>query len=393
MVRFLICSFALVLLYPSGIDMYLVGLTQIAVALNATESQLHIAFSAYLAGMALAMVFAGKIADQSGRRPVAIVGALIFIIASTLCSLAQSSTWFMAGRFAQGLGAGCCYVVAFAILRDVLNDRRREKILSLLNGIICIMPVLAPVLGYLLMRSFPWQSLFYLMAGMGAIVLILSVFILKETRQKKSALLNFEMSATESLTAHFFISRVVVTTLSISVILTFVNASPVLLMESMHFERSEYALIMAITSVISMIVSFSTPFALSILKPRSLMMTSQVLFLIAGLILIISTSSAMTLAGLSLICAGFPLGFGVAMSQALGPFSSRAGVASSTLGIAQVCGSSLWISSSAMVGFTSLNMLIGALLVCSIVSLILIMIFPHNRSLPDNEQVRYQSQS
>ena len=59
-VRFLICSFALVLLYPAGIDMYLVGLPEIASGLNASESQLHIAFSLYLVGMALAMFFAAS---------------------------------------------------------------------------------------------------------------------------------------------------------------------------------------------------------------------------------------------------------------------------------------------------------------------------------------------
>ncbi|HEA7699327.1 TPA: multidrug transporter subunit MdtL, partial [Escherichia coli] len=48
MSRFLICSFALVLLYPAGIDMYLVGLPRIAADLNASEAQLHIAFSVYL---------------------------------------------------------------------------------------------------------------------------------------------------------------------------------------------------------------------------------------------------------------------------------------------------------------------------------------------------------
>ena len=150
MSRFLICSFALVLLYPAGIDMYLVGLPRIAADLNASEAQLHIAFSVYLAGMAAAMLFAGKVADRSGRKPVAIPGAALFIIASVFCSLAETSTLFLAGRFLQGLGAGCCYVVAFAILRDTLDDRRRAKVLSLLNGITCIIPVLAPVLGHLI---------------------------------------------------------------------------------------------------------------------------------------------------------------------------------------------------------------------------------------------------
>ena len=77
MSRFLICSFALVLLYPAGIDMYLVGLPRIAADLNASEAQLHIAFSVYLAGMAAAMLFAGKVADRSGRKPVAIPGYLL----------------------------------------------------------------------------------------------------------------------------------------------------------------------------------------------------------------------------------------------------------------------------------------------------------------------------
>lgn len=160
--------------------MYLVGLPRIAADLNASEAQLHIAFSVYLAGMAAAMLFAGKVADRSGRKPVAIPGAALFIITSVFCSLAETSTLFLAGRFLQGLGAGCCYVVAFAILRDTLDDRRRAKVLSLLNGITCIIPVLAPVLGHLIMLKFPWQSLFWTMAIMGIAVLMLSLFILKE---------------------------------------------------------------------------------------------------------------------------------------------------------------------------------------------------------------------
>lgn len=67
MSRFLICSFALVLLYPAGIDMYLVGLPRIAADLNASEAQLHIAFSVYLAGMAAAMLFAGKVLIVQGE--------------------------------------------------------------------------------------------------------------------------------------------------------------------------------------------------------------------------------------------------------------------------------------------------------------------------------------
>lgn len=263
--------------------------------------------------------------------------------------------------------------------------------LSLLNGITCIIPVLAPVLGHLIMLKFPWQSLFWTMAIMGIAVLMLSLFILKETRPAAPAASDKSRENSESLLNRFFLSRVVITTLSVSVILTFVNTSPVLLMEIMGFERGEYATIMALTAGVSMTVSFSTPFALGIFKPRTLMITSQVLFLAAGITLTVSPSHAVSLFGITLICAGFSVGFGVAMSQALGPFSLRAGVASSTLGIAQVCGSSLWIWLAAVVGISAWNMLIGILIACSIVSLLLIMFVAPGRPVTAHEEIHHHA--
>lgn len=94
--------------------------------------------------------------------------------------------------------------MAFAILRDTLDDRRRAKVLSLLNGITCIIPVLAPVLGHLIMLKFPWQSLFWAMAMMGIAVLMLSLFILKETRPAAPQLrINHEKIASRCLTVFF----------------------------------------------------------------------------------------------------------------------------------------------------------------------------------------------
>jgi DHA1 family multidrug resistance protein-like MFS transporter len=158
----------------------------------------------------------------------------------------------------------------------------------------------------------------------------------------------------------------------------------------MGFDRGEYSSVMALTAMVSMAVSFSTPFALNVFSQRSLMLTSQILFLIAGVVLATASSHAIMLAGITLICAGFSVGFGVAMSQALGPFSLRAGVASSALGIAQVCGSSLWIWLAAVIGLNALNMLIGILIGCSMVCILLIMAI---RPAAHYEEAHQQSRS
>lgn len=394
MARFLFCSFALVLLYPSGIDMYLVGLPRIAHDLGASEAQLHIAFSIYLAGMALAMMVAGRIADSTGRQPVAICGAIIFAIASAFCANAMSSPMFMIGRFIQGIGAGSCYVVAFAILRDALDDRRRAKVLSLLNGITCIVPVLAPVIGHLIMLKFPWQSLFWVMTGMGGVVFLLSTLVLKESHPGAlSPESPTPASSNETLKSRFFLSRMLMTMLSVSAILTYVNISPVLLMEVMQFNRGEYSMIMALTALVSMLVAFSTPFLLTRFSERGLMLTAQGLFFSAGIILASTHAEQMMLFGLTLICAGFSLGFGVMMSQALGPFRLRAGVASSALGITQVCGSSLYIWLTALLGISALNMLIGILISCSMVCMLLITFVSAQVDTPDYEKIHRQSRS
>ncbi len=65
-----------------------------------------------------------------------------------------------------------------------------------------------------------------------------------------------------------------------------------------------------------------------------------------------------------MICAGFSV-VRRRDEPALGPFTLRAGVASSVLGIAQVCGSSLWIWLAAIIGLSAMNMLIGILIACS----------------------------
>ena len=382
MYRFLFCSFALVLLYPTAIDLYLVGLPQIAADLNASEAQLHVAFSIYLAGMATTMLFAGKFADRVGRKPVAIFGGIVFATSSMLGEVVTSAEPFLAVRFFQGVGAGSCYVVAFAILRDVLDDHKRAKVLSMMNGITCIVPVLAPVIGHLIMKVYPWPSLFTTMASMGVVVCLLSVLVLRETKpnsvgSKVTKASVSQSTSIETFKEPLFISRVIMTSLGVTAILTYVNVSPMLIMTELGFDRGQYSSTMALTALVSMLVSFSAPFALIVFRQKSLMLASQICFVIAAILLLASIDGGLghnvTLIGFAFVCGGFSLGFGVAMSQALSGYSQRAGVASSILGVSQVCTSALFIWLMGVIGLSALNMLVFILAAGGVISIALIL--------------------
>ncbi|MBE4192881.1 MFS transporter [Vibrio parahaemolyticus] len=390
--RYLMCSFAFVLLYPTAIDLYLVALPQIASDLSASESQLHIAFSIYLAGLASTMIFVGRAADYFGRKPVAMCGAVIFALASMFAGSAETSDSFLIMRFFQGVGAACCYVVAFAILRDTLDEQKRAKVLSMLNGIICSIPVLAPVVGNLIMIKFPWPVLFIAMAMMGITIGLIACFVLKETLPKKAKrpLLNVSEDTNESLYNHFFISRVVYTSLGVAAILSYVNTSPMIVMDSIGFTRAEYSIAMALLAMVGMTTSFSVPFALSYFKQTTLMFTAQITTFLSAIVILAAhlngDSSTLYMVGFTLISMGFSMGFGVAMSQALSQFSRKAGLASSMLGIGQVSWSALYIWLMATLGVSAVMMLIIALVASGVIGLSIILLFPnHNVSEPHEE--------
>ncbi|MCX8793892.1 MFS transporter [Vibrio parahaemolyticus] len=390
--RYLMCSFAFVLLYPTAIDLYLVALPQIASDLSASESQLHIAFSIYLAGLASTMIFVGRAADYFGRKPVATCGAVIFTLASMFAGSAETSDSFLIMRFFQGVGAACCYVVAFAILRDTLDEQKRAKVLSMLNGIICSIPVLAPVVGNLIMIKFPWPVLFTAMAMMGITIGLIACFVLKETLPKKAKrpLLDVSEDTNESLYNHFFISRVVYTSLGVTAILSYVNTSPMIVMDSIGFTRAEYSIAMALLAMVGMTTSFSVPFALSYFKQTTLMFTAQITTLLSAIVILAAhlngDSSTLYMVGFTLISMGFSMGFGVAMSQALSQFSRKAGLASSMLGIGQVSWSALYIWLMATLGVSAVMMLIIALVASGVIGLSIILLFPnHNVSEPHEE--------
>ncbi|WMN85140.1 MFS transporter [Vibrio parahaemolyticus] len=390
--RYLMCSFAFVLLYPTAIDLYLVALPQIASDLSASESQLHIAFSIYLAGLASTMIFVGRAADYFGRKPVAMCGAVIFTLASMFAGSAETSDSFLIMRIFQGVGAACCYVVAFAILRDTLDEQKRAKVLSMLNGIICSIPVLAPVVGNLIMIKFPWPVLFIAMAMMGITIGLIACFVLKETLPKKAKrpLLDVSEDTNESLYNHFFISRVVYTSLGVAAILSYVNTSPMIVMDSIGYTRAEYSTTMALLAMVGMTTSFSVPFALSYFKQTTLMFTAQITTLLSAIVILAAhlngDSSTLYMVGFTLISMGFSMGFGVAMSQALSQFSRKAGLASSMLGIGQVSWSALYIWLMATLGVSAVMMLIIALVASGVIGLSIILLFPnHNVSEPHEE--------
>ncbi len=380
--KYVLFSFWIILIYPLGVDLHLTGIPLIAIDLQANESQLHMAFSIYLAGMASTMLVAGWCADHIGRKPVILVGATFFAIASIMAGSASTITVFLAARFLQGIGAGFCYVVTFALLRDVLSAQVRTKVLSAMNGVTCIAPVLAPVIGFAILLFFHWSVMFYFMAAYAILSIIFCLVSIKETKPTialNTAKTSLEVNdSSENLLNHFFVSRLIISCFGMAVILTYVNVSPIILMGNLHFTTGQYSTAMTLLAMVSMATSFLMPTLISIFRSQAILYVALCLFLFNALILLIYLFSFDHLALLFIAFAfcgvGFSMLFGIIMSQALSPFTKRAGIASSVLAISQLSFASFYIWMMGWIGVQSLNMLFIILLAAGTLGIILLKI-------------------
>ncbi len=166
---------------PFSIDTYLPAFDGIARSLNATPLELQQTLSAYLFGFAAMNLFHGALADSFGRRPVVIGGLALFTLASVGCALAPSIGWLIAFRALQGMSAGAGMVVSRAIIRDMFAPADAQRVMSQVTIYFGVAPAVAPIIGGLLYVYADWHAIFWLLAAIGALLLVLNVRVLPET--------------------------------------------------------------------------------------------------------------------------------------------------------------------------------------------------------------------
>ena len=179
---------ALTAMGPLAIDMYLPSLPAIGADLNASTGQTQATVAAFLAGMALGQFFYGPVSDRFGRRPAVLLGIVVFIVASAGCALAASPEQLLLGRFVQALGACAGGVVSRVIVRDQFDHHDTARVLSLLMLVMGLAPILAPLLGGVLLSFGGWRLNFWFMAVFGAILGVAALLRLRETRSHETTL-------------------------------------------------------------------------------------------------------------------------------------------------------------------------------------------------------------
>ena len=219
---------------PLAIDMYLPSLPAIGAALRADPSETQATVATFLAGMALGQMFYGPASDRLGRRGPILFGIAVFAIASVGCALAQNIDQLLLGRFVQALGACAGGVVVRAVVRDRFSHTETARMLSLMMLIMGLAPILAPLLGGVLLGLGDWSWNFWFMALFGVLLGLAAMLWLKESRSEATAIQASKENPLQSYLAVLrekrLVGYVLAGALNGATLFTYVASSPELMM-------------------------------------------------------------------------------------------------------------------------------------------------------------------
>ena len=84
-------------------------------------------FTAYLLTQVVTVPIYGRLADLYGRRPILLIGGILFLLGSILCGFAWSMFSLVLFRALQGFGAGALMSVGRTLIGDIYHGADRAK--------------------------------------------------------------------------------------------------------------------------------------------------------------------------------------------------------------------------------------------------------------------------
>jgi DHA1 family bicyclomycin/chloramphenicol resistance-like MFS transporter len=172
---------ALSMIGPFSIDAVFPAFPLIGARFAVDDTALQQLISVYLITYAAMSLFHGAISDAIGRKPVMVAGMLVYALASVGAATSTSFAMLLACRGLQGMCAGAGLVVGRAVIRDTFEGAAAQRLMSQVMMIFGVAPVIAPMVGALLLPLGGWHGIFWVLAGFTTLLALALALLLAES--------------------------------------------------------------------------------------------------------------------------------------------------------------------------------------------------------------------
>lgn len=166
---------------PLSIDMYLPAMPGLAAQFGVSAAHVQYSLSLFFVGLAAGQLTYGPISDRYGRLPVLYFGLSLYLVASMGCALADSVDVLILARAVQGFGAAAAPVMARAVVRDRFEGAKAASVMSFVVMVMATAPLLAPLVGGVVLTLFDWSAIFWLLCLYAAACLVALRLLLSES--------------------------------------------------------------------------------------------------------------------------------------------------------------------------------------------------------------------
>ncbi|MER5966368.1 MFS transporter [Streptomyces sp. NPDC002057] len=158
------------------------ALPGIARELGVSASATQWTLSAYMLAVGCFFVIGGRIGDVFGRRPALLAGIALFVIGSIGCALAPGLVLLVVARIVQGIGAGFVFPVSVSVITNAFSSENRARALGAVFGVANIGTAIGPFIGGGFTEGPGWRWIFWLLAPLSAVALIIAVLFVPDSR-------------------------------------------------------------------------------------------------------------------------------------------------------------------------------------------------------------------
>lgn len=323
---------------PFGIDMYLSAFPRMATDLHTGATSVQLTLTTFLLGLSAGQLVFGPLSDRYGRRGPLLLGSAVFVAASVLTALAPTITVLVAARLLQGASAAAGMVIGRAVVADLARGRAAARAFSLMMIVGGVAPVVAPLLGSVLVGAVGWRGVLLVLAALALAMFAGSALLVPESlppgRRGTTRRGGFR-----HLRRRAYLTATGTLVFSFAVLMAYISASPFLYQTVIGVGAVPYGLLFALNALGLVLSSALSSRLLRRAEPRRVLALGVGWLLLASLALL-----ALALTPLGAVWLTVPLFFAVAsLGFILGPATAlaldavprAAGAGSAVVGAAQ----------------------------------------------------------